>query len=235
MCSPRPPWRLDVARGMTCACPLQRAHSARARADRGRQQRQREPHDQHRGRRVRPDGHRTWPGQLIAAVEKAGTAPRVPLPAHVHHECARSRVPATGLGFPLAAFGVAMVISMLLDAVPGASAHGDGPTRSCTSCGPVTTLAAPVDSRGGERAGTGMALAAARTHAAVGPRAGRHFYIRAWTAARHGAANMNTLIALGTGAAFLFSTITVAAPWFARQGGAGGVLRSRHRHHRAGS
>ena len=49
--------------------------------------------------------------------------------------------------------------------------------------------------------------------------AGRHFYTRAWTAARHGGANMNTLIAVGTGAAFLFSVaMTVAGPWFARHG-----------------
>jgi len=40
--------------------------------------------------------------------------------------------------------------------------------------------------------------------------AGAPFYTGAWTALRHRAANMNTLIALGTGAAFLFSlAITV--------------------------
>ncbi|HXA50178.1 MAG TPA: heavy metal translocating P-type ATPase [Candidatus Acidoferrum sp.] len=35
--------------------------------------------------------------------------------------------------------------------------------------------------------------------------AGAPFYIAAWKALRHGAANMNSLIALGTGAAFLYS------------------------------
>src|ERR687898_1691732 len=35
--------------------------------------------------------------------------------------------------------------------------------------------------------------------------AGRHFYTRAWSAFRHHGADMNTLIAVGTGAAFLFS------------------------------
>ncbi|HTK40039.1 MAG TPA: cation transporter, partial [Gemmatimonadales bacterium] len=34
---------------------------------------------------------------------------------------------------------------------------------------------------------------------------GRHFYSRAWAALRHGGADMNTLIAVGTGAAFGFS------------------------------
>jgi Cu+-exporting ATPase len=44
--------------------------------------------------------------------------------------------------------------------------------------------------------------------------AGRHFYVGAWKSLRHGSANMNTLIAIGTGAAFLFSvaaTFTRAA------------------------
>ena len=37
--------------------------------------------------------------------------------------------------------------------------------------------------------------------------AGAPFYIAAWKALRHGAANMNSLISLGTGAAFLYSVV----------------------------
>jgi Cu+-exporting ATPase len=49
--------------------------------------------------------------------------------------------------------------------------------------------------------------------------AGRHFYSRAWSAFRHHSADMNTLIALGTGAAFLFSlTVTLADDWFLARG-----------------
>jgi Cu+-exporting ATPase len=44
--------------------------------------------------------------------------------------------------------------------------------------------------------------------------AGRHFYTRAWTAFRHHAADMNTLIALGTGAAFIYSLVATVAPGF---------------------
>ena len=44
--------------------------------------------------------------------------------------------------------------------------------------------------------------------------AGRHFYTRAWSAFRHHAADMNTLIAVGTGAAYLYSVIATAAPAF---------------------
>src|SRR5689334_14772181 len=42
--------------------------------------------------------------------------------------------------------------------------------------------------------------------------AGRHFYTRAWAALRHHTANMNTLIALGTGAAYAYSLVATFAP-----------------------
>jgi Cu+-exporting ATPase len=44
--------------------------------------------------------------------------------------------------------------------------------------------------------------------------AGRHFYTRAWAAFRHRSADMNTLIAIGTGAAFVYSLIATVAPRF---------------------
>lgn len=44
--------------------------------------------------------------------------------------------------------------------------------------------------------------------------AGRHFYARAWAAFRHHSADMNTLIAVGTGAAFVYSVIATVAPGF---------------------
>ncbi|HEX6053766.1 MAG TPA: heavy metal translocating P-type ATPase [Gemmatimonadaceae bacterium] len=44
--------------------------------------------------------------------------------------------------------------------------------------------------------------------------AGRHFYTRAWAALRHRSADMNTLIAVGTGAAFVFSVFATVAPDF---------------------
>ena len=49
--------------------------------------------------------------------------------------------------------------------------------------------------------------------------AGRHFYTRAWAAFHHHGADMNTLIAVGTGAAFLFSAgVTLFDDWFAAHG-----------------
>ncbi|MBV9880911.1 MAG: copper-translocating P-type ATPase [Gemmatirosa sp.] len=42
--------------------------------------------------------------------------------------------------------------------------------------------------------------------------AGRHFYVRAWAAFRHHAADMNTLVAVGTGAAFVYSVLATVVP-----------------------
>ena len=44
--------------------------------------------------------------------------------------------------------------------------------------------------------------------------AGRHFYTRAWSALRHRAADMNTLISVGTGAAYVYSLIATVTPSF---------------------
>ncbi len=43
---------------------------------------------------------------------------------------------------------------------------------------------------------------------------GGQFYRRAWARARHGSSDMNTLIAVGTSAAYLYSTVAVCAPGF---------------------
>jgi Cu+-exporting ATPase len=48
---------------------------------------------------------------------------------------------------------------------------------------------------------------------------GRHFYTRAWRAFRHHTADMNTLIAVGTGAAYVYSVIATFAPGFFVQHG----------------
>jgi Cu+-exporting ATPase len=49
--------------------------------------------------------------------------------------------------------------------------------------------------------------------------AGRQFLTGAWSAARHGSADMNTLIAVGTLSAYLYSSIATFAPAFFHQSG----------------
>jgi Cu+-exporting ATPase len=49
--------------------------------------------------------------------------------------------------------------------------------------------------------------------------AGRQFYVSAWQALRHRSADMNTLVAVGTGAAFLYSVLATVVPeLFTRHG-----------------
>jgi P-type Cu+ transporter len=48
--------------------------------------------------------------------------------------------------------------------------------------------------------------------AVVAPWAGRSIYVSAWRGLRHGATNMNTLVALGTGVAFLYSAFVTIRP-----------------------
>lgn len=49
--------------------------------------------------------------------------------------------------------------------------------------------------------------------------AGQRFFLKAWAAARNRQADMNTLVALGAGSAFLYSTaVTVFPSWFEAQG-----------------
>ncbi|MEY4634605.1 MAG: hypothetical protein RJA55_403, partial [Acidobacteriota bacterium] len=49
--------------------------------------------------------------------------------------------------------------------------------------------------------------------------AGRHFYTRAWSGLKHGTADMSTLIAVGTGSAFVYSLAATLVPsWFVADG-----------------
>ena len=49
--------------------------------------------------------------------------------------------------------------------------------------------------------------------------AGRHFYTSAWAKARYRIADMDTLIALGTGVAYLYSLVALIVPqWFEQSG-----------------
>jgi Cu+-exporting ATPase len=80
----------------------------------------------------------------------------------------------------------------------------------------VTMAIHPGIGRIGDEAGRWLLLAV--TVPIVGW-AGRHFYTRAWAAFRHRGADMNTLVALGTGAAFSYSLIvTLADDWFRARG-----------------
>ncbi len=171
--------------------------------------------------------------RLVAAVEGAGYGAVVdpdgmPAATHHHHEHAAAAPAAAGHvhqhaagvtpWVPLAFFAVAMVISMLLDSAPGGSVHGQSDPLMQLMHPLTALLQRAIPAAAAVSASTWRWILLALTLPVVLIH-GRHFYVRAWAAARHRAADMNTLIALGTGAALLFSiATTVASPWFERQG-----------------
>ena len=153
----------------------------------------------------------TSPGQLVEVIRATGYGAELPTPGRSEeelfeaHEAERAAEMA-GLGRKLVVSGVAIAIVML--AGMGLGGHAAGAASRWLQL--VATL--PVVFW-----------------------AGRHFYTRAWNAFRHHSADMNTLIAVGTGAAFAYSVVVtlrrgvVRCPW--RR--AARVLRAGGFHHRA--
>ncbi len=118
---------------------------------------------------------------------------------------------------------IAMIVSMPLMARAGAALHGragvvvDPFMRwTMTAMSPALERAMPWLYAVSPRA---LSFALLATTIGVMGWAGRHFYTRAWVTFRHHSADMNTLIAVGTGAAFLYSLVATLAPGFFRSRG----------------
>ena len=195
---------------------VQRPGAAHARAHGRRSVGQRQPHDRRRHRRLRSVGHlaraRWWTPSAPPA-----TARSCRCPTNRARHCSTPRMPPgrgvrarRSCGEPggrrrgdvsLAAHGVAQPRPR--------SADAPWPRSPCWCAGlPRGRTVAPLES----------CARPLLTLPVVGW-AGRHFYTRAWAAFRHHGADMNTLIAVGTGAAFLFSAVvTLFDDWFAARG-----------------
>ena len=110
---------------------------------------------------------------------------------------------------------VAMVVSMPLMSANAHAAHGEVADPfmrwTMTSMTPALRTVMPWAFAISPAAISYTLLAAT---VAVMLWAGRHFYTRAWASFRHHSADMNTLIAVGTGAAFLYSLVATVAPGF---------------------
>jgi Cu+-exporting ATPase len=178
---------------------------------------------------VRYDPDRTSLPSLIAAVRSAGYGASAPLDAtsalerqalseKAHtEEYASLRVRAS---LSLVAAAIAMLLSMPLMVGAEAGLHA----------APMDPLMAWMAQRLSPAAREAlpwlysMEAAALRwilllLTLAVMLWAGRTFYTRGWDALRRGAADMNSLIALGTGAAFLYSCIATITPQLLVAGG----------------
>jgi Cu+-exporting ATPase len=171
----------------------------------------------------------TSPEALVAVIERTGYGASLPEPAadafaaqeardrEAEEEFRVLRTKAVASGVVGA---VAMILSMPLMAGDHAAAHGPAADPfmrwAMESLTPALRAAAPW-LYAMPRAAVAWSLLALTL--GVMAWAGRHFYVRAWAAFRHHAADMNTLVAVGTGAAFLYSVIATAAPGaFARHG-----------------
>jgi Cu+-exporting ATPase len=177
---------------------------------------------------VRYDAATITPERLVAAIRATGYGAELPaitvsslgdqlaLDDEQRHEFTVLRTRAV---FALVAGAIAMVASVPLMVAGGGDSHTtiDPLMRSL-----MTRIASPLEHllpwlfAMSRLAITGSLFALT---AIVMGWAGRHFYVRAWKAWQHRAADMNTLIAIGTGAAFGYSVFATIAPGaFTRRG-----------------
>jgi len=166
------------------------------------------------------DPRRASVGDVVDAVRATGYGADVPGPsdagqaAHDHVHDGDARRLARQAGFALAAAVVSMVLSMALGtgAMPARRATVDPFMRwTMARLAPILSAAAPW--LFAIPHAVVLAVLLLLTVAVMGWM-GREFYTRAWIAFRHRGADMNTLIAVGTGAAFIYSVAATLAPGF---------------------
>jgi Cu+-exporting ATPase len=175
------------------------------------------------------DAAAVTPDALVATIQKTGYGAELPRPdvSAFDEQAARDRAQEEEFrdlrakALVSGAVGaVAMLVSMPLMAGDHAAAHGvvADPFMRWTmgSLTPALRGAAPwlyaIPT-------TVLSWALLVVTLGVMAWAGRHFYTRAWAAFRHHAADMNTLVAVGTGAAFLYSAVATVAPGLFRAAG----------------
>jgi Cu+-exporting ATPase len=167
----------------------------------------------------------TRPEALVEAIRDTGYEAALPRPEQTAFEEQEARDRAQEEEFRTlrrkalasGAVGiVAMIVSMPL-MVAGAHLHRGGPVAdpfmrwAMESLTPALRAALPWLYRIDPAALSWTLLALTL---GVMAWAGRHFYVRAWSSFRHRSADMNTLVAVGTGAAFLYSAFATVAPGF---------------------
>jgi Cu+-exporting ATPase len=173
---------------------------------------------------VRYDPARVAPDRLIDAVRQAGYETRDSATPDEDEHAARDAAQAaeyrqlfTKAAVSFVVAGVGMLVSMPVMSAIAASVHHEtgapDPVMqwSHRHLDPLVAAAAPWLF---EINPTLLQWTLLTLTAVVMAWPSRHFYTRAWSAFRHHAADMNTLIAVGTGAAFLYSVAATIAPGF---------------------
>ena len=166
----------------------------------------------------------TWPEALVEAIRETGYGAELPAAERTAFEEQEARDKAQTEEFQelrgkavLSGIAglIAMVLSMPLMAPSGA--HHGGPVAdpfmrwAMESLSPALERVLPWLYRVDPRV---LSYGLLALTVGVMAWAGRHFYTRAWSSFRHHSADMNTLIAVGTGAAFLYSVLATAVPGF---------------------
>ena len=179
---------------------------------------------------VRFDATRVSPDALVAAIRKTGYEARLeaPIVDLVAEQDARDRADEAeyhDLRRKALVSGVAGAVAMLASMplmAPVAGAHGSHEVTDplmrwvMEAVHPRLEAVTPWLYRIDRDV---LAWGLLAMTAAVMGWAGRHFYVRAWRTGRHGGADMNTLVAVGTSAAFIYSVVATAAPGvFTRRG-----------------
>lgn len=170
------------------------------------------------------------PAGLVAVIENAGYGSAVPVTrlSAFEEQAAQDRDDATeyrrlrlkaSVSFAAAAVGMLASMPLMAPAMAVGAAHVHGPAAQADpflawthrTIDPWLSQMVPwlyaIDPHT-------LRWTLLTVTAAVMAWAGRHFYVRAWKGLRHHAADMNTLVAVGTGAAFAYSTLATAAPQF---------------------
>ena len=134
------------------------------------------------------------PDALIDAIKSTGYDAALPAsdPNAFEEQAAQDREHARELGDLYRKTAVSLVVAAITMFAPMLLGEGDGM----------------------QMGGGGMSWFLLAITSVVVFWAGRHFYTRAWRAFRHHTADMNTLIALGTGAAYVYSVAVTVAPEF---------------------
>jgi Cu+-exporting ATPase len=135
--------------------------------------------------------------RLTAAIESSGYRVRKPPTPDAPGKDSEDRYREYGELMRRFWFGLAISIPVVLTAYPSwfpvLRDMNPGPIRLMWAIGGLAALAVLVYS-------------------------GHRFFTGGWEAFRHRTADMNTLIAVGTGAAWIYSTVAVAAPWLFPEG-----------------
>ncbi len=167
---------------------------------------------------VQFDPRQTHPSELIAAVTALGYSASIytqtlAAPEEIADD---SRRALAAVAWSLAVGAVTMVLTMPLMTDHGGTESGDPLTAAMTKLDASLQSVWPslyqLDADL-----LRWTLLVLCTSVVVGP--ARGFFLRAWSALRHRSADMNTLVALGTGSAWLLSALATVAPHALHQAG----------------